>query len=82
MGGMEAGKTSVMAEASDILALRQIIHAAIDLDALGLAYLPPPGNSDAAMYSNLRSVAENYAAQGVERFLLARAIESFAELEI
>ena len=39
-GTMGAGKTAVLAEASDILALRQIAHAAIDLDALGLAHLP------------------------------------------
>ena len=35
-GTMGAGKTTVLCEASDILALRQIPHAAIDLDALGL----------------------------------------------
>ena len=39
MGSTGAGKTSVLAEASDILAL-QIVHAAVDLDALGLAHLP------------------------------------------
>ena len=39
-GTMGAGKTAVLGEASDILAQRQIVHAAIDLDALGLAYLP------------------------------------------
>jgi len=37
---MGAGKTAVLGEASDILAQRQIIHAAIDLDALGVAHLP------------------------------------------
>lgn len=79
-GSMGAGKTSVLAEASDILALRHISHAAIDLDALGLAYVPAAG--DSAMYSNLRSVCENYAALGVRRFLLARAVEDRAQLEI
>jgi predicted ATP-binding protein involved in virulence len=34
-GTMGAGKTTVLGEASDILALRGIVHAAIDLDALG-----------------------------------------------
>src|SRR5215467_7239666 len=80
-GSMGAGKTSVLAEASDILALRQIVHAAIDLDALGLAFLPS-ATSDGAMFSNLRSVCENYAALGVRRFLVARAIETQAQLEI
>src|SRR5215831_5367049 len=80
-GGMGAGKTSVLAEASDILALRQIVHAAIDLDALGLAFLPS-ATSDGAMFSNLRSVCEHYAALGVRRFLLARAMETQVQLEI
>jgi hypothetical protein len=31
---MGAGKTAVLAEASDILSLRDIVHAAIDLDVL------------------------------------------------
>ena len=39
-GSMGAGKTSVLGESSDILAQRNIAHAAIDLDALGLAHLP------------------------------------------
>ena len=33
------------------------------------------------MYSNLRSVCDNYASLGVKRILLARAIEDRAELE-
>lgn len=80
-GTMGAGKTTVLAEASDILALRQIAHAAIDLDALGLAYLPSATCNDGVMYSNLRSVCENYAALGVQRLLLARAIEDRSQLE-
>ena len=78
---MGAGKTCVLGEASDILTLRQIAHAAIDLDALGLAYLPAATSSDDVMYANLQSVCKNYADLGVQRFLLARAIESRAQLE-
>lgn len=80
-GSMGAGKTAVLAEASDLLALRQIAHAAIDFDALGLAHLPSATCNDDVMYDNLRSVCENYAALGVRRFLLARAIEDRAQLE-
>jgi hypothetical protein len=80
-GTMGAGKTTVLAEASDILVQRQIAHAAIDLDALALAYLPSATCNDSVMYENLRSVCENYAALGVQRFLLARAIEDRAQLE-
>lgn len=40
-GSIGAGKTSTLYEASDLLAERQIAHAAIDLDALGIVYLLP-----------------------------------------
>jgi hypothetical protein len=81
-GSMGAGKTSILGEASDILAQRQIAHAAIDLDALGLAYLPTGARNDEAMYANLRSVSINFAALGVTRFLLARALENRSELDM
>ena len=81
-GSMGSGKTSVLAEASDILALRHIVHAAVDLDALSLAYLPAAAATDAVMYRNLQSVCRNYAALGVTRLLLARALETRAELEL
>jgi cytidylate kinase len=75
-GSMGSGKTTVMAEASDILALRRIPHAAIDLDTLGLAHLASGAANDTVMYRNLQAVAHNYAVLGVDRFLVARAIES------
>jgi hypothetical protein len=81
-GSMGAGKTSVLGEASDILALRHIAHAAIDLDALGLTHLPSASGNDGVMYRNLQSVCENYASLGVKRLLLARAVENHAELEL
>ena len=81
-GSMGAGKTSALAEASDILASRQIVHAAVDLDALGLAYLPGSTSNDHVMYQNLKSVCANYAALGITRLLLARAMENRAELAL
>jgi hypothetical protein len=81
-GTMGAGKTAVLGEASDILAERQIVHAAIDLDALGLAHLPSAVPSDGVMYDNLRSICRNYVALGVQRFLVARAIEDCAQLNL
>jgi len=81
-GTMGAGKTSVLEEASDILVMRGVAHAAIDLDMLGLAHLPSGGCSTDVMYRNLRSVCENYASLDVSRLLLARAIEDRAELEL
>ena len=80
-GSMGAGKTAVLGEASDILALRGIPHAAIDLDMLGLAYLPIAVENDEVMYRNLKTVWGNYAALGIDRLLLARAIKDHAELE-
>jgi hypothetical protein len=79
---MGAGKTTVLAEASDILALRHIAHAAVDLDTLGLVHIPSAAANDGVMYRNLRSVCENYASLGVKRLLLARAMEDRAELEL
>ena len=81
-GTMGAGKTTVLAEASDLLALRHITHAAVDLDALGLAYLPSAASDDGVMYLNLQSVCKNYASRGVKRLLLARAMEDRADLEL
>jgi hypothetical protein len=81
-GSMGAGKTSILGEASDILALRGIVHAAIDLDALGLGHIPSAASNDGVMYRNLQSVCENYASLGVKRVLLARAMEDRAELEL
>jgi len=80
-GTMGAGKSAVLGEASDILAERRIAHAAIDLDALGLAHLPSAAK-DEVMYDNLRSICGNYAALGVQRFLVARAIEDDAQLKL
>jgi hypothetical protein len=80
-GSMGSGKTAVMAEASDILALRGIPHAAIDLDMLGFGHLAAATPSDNVMYRNLQAVAQNYAALGVDRLLLARAIENRTDLE-
>ena len=79
---MGAGKTAVLGEASDILAQREIVHAAIDLDALGVACLPSAAESDTVMYDNLRSICENYSALGVRRHLVARAIENEAQLRL
>lgn len=81
-GTMGAGKSAVLAEASDLLAMRGFVHAAIDLDALGLAHLSAPSLNDEAMYANLESVCGNYARLGVRRFMVARALESAAELDL
>jgi adenylylsulfate kinase len=78
-GTMGSGKTTVLAEASDILTACGVAHAAIDLDALGIAHLPDAAPIDLA-YRNLSAVWSNYAALGVTRLLLAGAIENRDEL--
>src|SRR5437763_1320349 len=80
-GSMGSGKTAVLGEASDILALRGIPHAAIDLDMVGMAHLPVPAASNGVMYRNLKAVWDNYADNGAHRLLLARAVEDHAEFE-
>jgi hypothetical protein len=80
-GSMGAGKSSVLGEASDLLTQQNIQHAAIDLDAFGLAHLGSGVSNDAVMYRNLHDVCKNYACLGVGRFLVARAMENHAALE-
>ena len=79
-GSMGAGKTSTLYEASDLLIERNIIHAALDLDALGVGHLDGPKLSDVAL-RNLAAACANYAASGVRRLIAAGAIESRTELE-
>lgn len=80
-GTMGAGKSTVMAEASDLLERERIEHAAIDVDFLGLAYVASTPTNHDVMYANLECICRNYARLGVGRFLLVRSVESRAELE-
>jgi hypothetical protein len=79
-GTMGSGKTTVLSEASDILLSKRIVHAAIDLDSLGIAHLPD-GVVDDLLFRNLASVWANYRAAGVTRLLVAEALESTLDLE-
>src|SRR3989442_14306129 len=79
-GSMGSGKTSVLGEASDLLTTNGVVHAAIDLDALGAAHLPP-GASEHVRCRNLAAICGNYAGEGVTKFLLAGAIEDAREVE-
>ena len=82
-GTMGAGKSAVLTETADLLAVRRIAHAAIDLDAFGLGcWAASVEKNDRVMYRNLESVSRNYEAEGVRRIIVARAIETREELEL
>src|SRR5262245_66623513 len=85
-GTMGAGKTTLMAEASDVLIERRVVHAAIDLDALGIGLMPPseaadidqradgkPRSLEDLMYRNLALVWQNYRSAGVTKIVVAAA---------
>jgi len=80
-GSMGAGKTTVLGEASDLLAKDGIAHAAIDLDALAISHLPGSASPGDLTHANLRSVWTNYAAAGATRLLVAAAMENSVELD-
>jgi hypothetical protein len=73
-GSMGSGKTTIMAEASDILSASGVHHAAIDLDVLGIAHLPDTHTD--LTYRNLESVWTNYSAAGIRHLLVASAVEN------
>jgi hypothetical protein len=79
-GSMGAGKTTVLGEASDLLTQSGIVHAALDLDVLGVGLLPG-AQADMLMMRNLESVCGNYASAGVTRLLLSEAVDSSAKRE-
>lgn len=72
---MGAGKTTVMGEASDLLSDRGIVHAAFDLDAIGVVLLPEPRSRE-LHYRNVTTIYNNCVEAGVDFFLIATAIES------
>ncbi len=77
-GSMGSGKTSMLGEASDILERRQVVHGCLDLDWLAHASGVPAAD---LLERNLAAVAANFAAAGIDRLLIAGAIETRAELE-
>jgi hypothetical protein len=74
-GSLGAGKTAVLDEANDVLSILGIPHAAIDLDALRIVHLQSHGKGSDLIYRNLHCVWQNYAALGLRRLIVARALE-------
>src|SRR5262249_31626321 len=80
-GSMGSGKTTILSEASDLLAARGIPHAAIDLDVLAIVCLPAGSGDDTIAWRNLACVWQNYARAGVRTLLVAHAIEDPRDLD-
>jgi len=80
-GSMGSGKSTVLGAATDLLTLQCIPHAAIDLDTLGIFHLPVEVDGSNVLVRNLQCVWRNYAALGLSRLLLARAVETRTDLE-
>lgn len=81
-GPVGVGKTSVAHEMFDQLSERDIPHAVIDIDALGISWPfgdGDPYNNQMAM-RNLAAVWSNFAAAGATHAVLPRVIESEADL--
>lgn len=79
-GTLGVGKTSVASEISEVLSIREVPHAFVDIDALTCSW-PPQGrfNEDLA-FRNLASVWANFRAAGAERLVVARVVESRGDL--
>ena len=76
---MGAGKTAVMGEASDLLLARGIQHAAIDLDMVQTPLLPDE-QSHHLHQKIVTSLFENCRNAGIDRFIVAVAIEHASQL--
>jgi hypothetical protein len=64
-----------MGEVSDLLTARHIGHAAIDLDAISVHVLPEHVSRELHA-RNFAAVATNCLAAGIDRFVVAVAVES------
>jgi ribose 1,5-bisphosphokinase PhnN len=79
-GSMGAGKTAVMGEASDVLLSRSINHAAIDLDIVATPLLPERLSHDVYL-KNIAALFNNCRSAGIDRSVVAAAIEHRTQLE-
>ena len=80
-GSIGAGKTTVLSEASDLLAQAGISHAAIDLDWLTVMHPQQDLYGQHLAIANLAAVWPNYVAAGAERLIVARVVEHEHELD-
>lgn len=79
-GSMGAGKTTVLSEVSDLLKLKDIAHAAIDLDCLTIMHPKQSHYGQGLMFLNLAAIWPIYAAAGAKRLVVARVVEDRSDL--
>jgi hypothetical protein len=79
-GSMGAGKTTVLSEASDLLANAGIPHGAIDLDWLGIMHPPQGAHGERLVFANLAAIWPQYLGAGAQRLIVARVVEDRSEL--
>jgi hypothetical protein len=82
-GVFGSGKTAVVEEMSSVLEEKGVCYAAVDLDWLCWfdAVRRGEGAHHEVMLRNLEVVAGNYRAAGIRFFLLARSLETRAEVD-
>jgi hypothetical protein len=80
-GTTGAGKSTVAAEISDVLADLRVPNAAVDLDALVWQWPSTSEWNSDLMFENLASLWPNYQAHGATRLVLARVLEDRGELD-
>src|SRR5438874_7818775 len=79
-GSMGCGKTTVLGEASDVLSIRTIAHACVDLDAIQTALTSETVAAD-LFQRNLAAIYSNFVRAGISRLLVAEAVETGSELD-
>jgi adenylylsulfate kinase len=79
-GTVGVGKTTTIDAMGDLLTVRGVPHAVIDLDRVRQAWPPPEGDpfNHELELVNLASLAANYAAAGITTLVLAGVIEGMA----
>jgi adenylylsulfate kinase len=80
-GTVGVGKTTVAYAVGSLLRDAGISNAVVDLDALSQSWPAPPDDpfNFALELTNLRSVASNFLAAGIDRLVLAGVVESVAD---
>lgn len=79
-GTVGAGKTTVAVEMSDVLAEREVPHAAVDLDSLTFMWPWTSKWHSDLMFQNLAALWPNYQAHGATRLILANVLEDVTDL--